>query len=44
MFKANKMVGQLNIGKTLIVWRLSSDLIDFRFLSCLFTVLDTKQL
>ena len=38
------MVGQLNIGKTLIVWRLSSDLIDFRFLSCLFTVLDTKQL
>lgn len=38
------MAGQLNIGKTLIVWRLLSDLIDFRFLSCLFTVLDTKQL
>ena len=37
------MAGQLNSGKTLIVWRLSSD-IDLRFLSCLFTVLDTKQL
>ena len=44
MFKPNKMAGQLNISKTLTVWRLSSDLIDLKFLSCLFTILDTKQL